>query len=298
MAKGFPLRLSSWLGLGACMCVLVALVVGCGAPDSRPEQRYELRGTILEVDQSRQRVTVKHDAIEGFMPAMSMPFRVKDTRFFEALEPGRAITADLVVAGKSSWLENIVVTTTPGPPSLPSLVEGSTEPTPGEPAPPFSLVDENGRTVSLHELRGKAVAMTFIYTRCPVPDYCPLMTDNFSQIARRLDANPQLASRTELVSISIDPEYDTPEVLRSYALKYAADGHGRVPANWTFLTGSPAAIRTVAQSYGLVYERDGDQVVHTLRTAIVAPDGRLVKVYRGNEWKPEEIVDDLTAAVE
>ena len=274
------------------------LIVGAVVAGCRPatQERYPLTGTIVAVDVEAQRVTIRHDPIAGYMDAMTMPFHVADVRMMPALEPGRLVNADLVVSGSSSWLENIVVSTAPGPPSLPSRVEGSTEPTPGAPAPDFTLVDEHGKPATLARYAGKAVALTFIYTRCPLPDYCPLMTNNFAAVQAALATDSKLVEATELLSVSIDPEYDTPEVMLEYGRRWAGDADGRIPANWSFLTGKPADVRKMAESYGLVYEVESGQVVHTLRTAVIAPDGRLVHVYRGNEWKPEEVVRDLEEA--
>ncbi len=273
--------------------LLVALAaVSCARPE--PAERYELHGTVVSVDADALRVTVAHDEIPGYMPAMTMPFRLKDAQMVQALAPGRAITADLVVAGKSSWLENIVVTAATGTQSLPSRIEGPADPVPGAAAPGFSLLDQDGRPVTLEQFRGKAVVITFIYTRCPLPDYCPLMTDNFAEIRKELDRNPGLGADVELVSISIDPDYDSPAVMRAYALKHAS-ASGALPEGWVFATGTPEDIRRVAESYGLVYRTENDQIVHSLRTAVVSPDGTLVKVYRGNEWKPSEVVATLAA---
>ncbi len=282
-------RLSGFVLLvvfGALVCV-----GGCSQPSA--EQRYVLTGTIVDVDVPSQKVTIRHDAIAGYMDAMTMPFRVKDSAMMGALQPGRTVTAELVVADRSSWLENVVVSTAPGTPSLPSRVEGSTEPTPGEPAPDFDLVDQNGKRATLERFRGRAVALTFIYTRCPLPDYCPLMTDNFAHVAEALAKDPTIAAKTELLTISIDPDYDTPKVLRQYAARSRGDSDG---ANWDFLTGDPKKVREMAEHYGLLYEIDSDQIVHTLRTAVIAPDGRLIGVHRGNDWKPEELLRELRAA--
>jgi protein SCO1/2 len=278
---------------------VVALAFGLAAAacaPREPEQRYELRGTIVDVDRDDQRVTIQHEAIPGYMDAMTMPFRVKDARLMVAMAPGRVVSADLVVAGNASWIENVVVTTNPGAPSTPSRVEGATEPTPGARAPDFSLVDENGRAVSLATYRGKAVALTFIYTRCPLPDYCPLMTNNFGEVERALAGDEKLAASVALLSISIDPEYDTPAVMRRYARDFAAGPNGDVPKNWSFLTGDAARVRSAAEAYGLIYETEAGQIVHTLRTAVVAPDGTLLKVYRGNDWKAEDLARDLAEA--
>lgn len=274
--------------------VIVALGMLAAGCSSEPEERYELRGRVVAVDKDRKRLTVEHEEIPGYMPAMTMPFRVKDAWVLDAAAPGSEISGDLVVAGKGSWLERVTVTSESGRPSLPSRVEGATEPVVGEPAPEVALVNQLNERVSLDRYRDKAVALTFIYTRCPLPDYCPLMTDNFLEAKRTLDADPRLARSTQLLSISIDPEFDTPEVMRGYGERVTG---GAIPANWEFLTGTPDEVRRVAERYGLVYEEDGDEVIHTLRTAVIAPDGTLVAVLRGNEWKPDDLVAEIRIAV-
>jgi protein SCO1/2 len=271
---------------------LLALAA-CSAPPAGPEERFELRGTVVSVDADRQRVKLDHEPIPGYMDAMTMEFRVKDARMLPALLPGKLVTADLVVAGGSSWIENIVVSSPAGVPSLPSRVEGATEPTPGAPAPGFALVDHESKPATLERYRGKAVALTFIYTRCPLPDYCPLMTSNFAAVRRELSRDPKAAARIQLLSITIDPEFDTPEVLARYAREFATDETGRVPENWAFLTGPPDQVREAAHAYGLVFETVSGTIDHSLRTAVIAPDGRLVKVYRGNEWQPEALAAEL-----
>lgn len=282
-------------GIAVCAIVIAILATGCGGP-REPERRFELTGSIVSVDQERQQVTIRHDEIPGYMEPMTMPFRVKDSRMMVALAPGRSVVADLVVAGKESWIENIVVGTAAGMPSMPSRIEGATEPVPGEPAPDFALTDQNGAPATLGRFRGKAIALTFIYTRCPLPDFCPLMTNNFAAVDDALARDASLASRAQLLSISIDPEYDSPAVLREYARQFAARDNGRVSENWAFLTGTGESVRKTAQSYGLAYEPDRDQIIHSLRTAIIGSDGTLIKVYRGNEWVPEEVVRDLAEA--
>lgn len=281
---------------GLALAVAAAAALGgCDALSPERSERYELRGSVVSVDKERQRVVLAHEEVPGYMPAMTMPFRVKDRWVVDALEPGRQVQADLVVAGGGSWIENVTITTATGEPSAPSMIEGSVEPTQGAPAPPVDLVDHEARRISLADFEGKAVVLTFIYTRCPVPDYCPLMTENFAVAEREMRGDPRLAGSVQLISVSIDPEFDTPEVMREYARRVAGDERGAIPRNWTFATGSPDEVRKVAQSYGLVYESANGEVVHTLRTALIAPDGSLHRIYRGNEWKPADLLADLAA---
>ncbi len=274
--------------------IAVLIAIGCGPAAER--ETYPLSGRVVSVDLDKRRVTIDHAEIPGYMPAMTMPFRVKDDWVFQAISPGSGISANLVVEGKGSWLENVVVTSAPGAVGSPSTVDGATEPIIGERAPAFSLTTHRDRPVSLESLKGSVVVLTFIFSRCPLPDYCPLMTDNFVTIDRSVLADPALAGRVRLLSISIDPEFDTPAILRVHAGEVARVD-GRVPDNWDFATADPATIRKVAESYGLVYGKEDGQIVHSLRTAVIGRDGRLLKVYRGNEWKPEEILADVRAAV-
>ncbi|MBK7597286.1 MAG: SCO family protein [Acidobacteria bacterium] len=135
--------------------------------------------------------------------------------------------------------------------------------------------------------------LTFIYTRCPMPDYCPLMSNNFSKIREDLLTRPESKNNTRLLSITVDPDFDKPAVLREYGLRYAGSDKDAVFKMWEFATGTPEQIKAVAQFFGLNYWPEKGQIIHGLRTAIIAPDGRVFKIYRGNEWKPSEIVEQL-----
>ncbi|HET7113458.1 MAG TPA: SCO family protein, partial [Pyrinomonadaceae bacterium] len=140
---------------------------------------------------------------------------------------------------------------------------------------------------------GKALLLTFIYTRCPVPDYCTLMSNNFAQIDRALGQNPELYGKTHLLSISIDPDYDTPKVLRSYGAAHTERYQNETFAHWEFATGTSEQVKEIAQFFGLTYIPEKDQIIHALRTVIIDPQGKVAKIYRGNEWKPEEVVEEL-----
>ncbi len=270
--------------------VLTALVIAGSVSCHRRlenEQRFDLKGRVVNVDKRGAAVTISHEAITGYMEAMPMPFKLKDPSMLDVMAEGDRVQATLVVAGTRSWLEDLVVTREMADQSNISKAEGI-EPKPGDEVPDFALVIQNGKRVSFHQYRGRAVLLTFIYTRCPLPDYCPLMTDNFFEIERALESEPALYSKTHLLSISVDPEYDTPKVLREYAATHQAD-----TSHWDFAGGSKDEVKRVATFFGMQYWRDGDQVVHSLRTAIIDADGKLVKLYRGNEWKPAEIAAEL-----
>jgi protein SCO1/2 len=270
------------------LLILAAAQLACHSRPTGPEQRYPIKGKVVAVEKRDSTVTIAHEAIPGYMDAMTMPFKLKDERLLNDLAEGDRVQATLVVNGLKSWLEDVVATRETADPSDIGKSQRGIEPNPGDDVPDFTLVNQDGRRIKLSQYRGRAVALTFIYTRCPLPDYCPLMTDNFSEIEKALKPIPGLYSKTHLLSISVDPEYDTPKVLRAYATNHSADFE-----HWDFLTGAKDEVKRVATYFGMQYWRDGDQVVHSLRTAIVGIDGRVVNLYRGNEWKPEEIVAEL-----
>ena len=268
---------------------------GCGQPEAPAEaKRYELKGTIVAFDKNQRQVIIAHEAIPDFMDAMTMPFTLKDEAAYDVMQPGAKIQATLAVSGERSWLENPIITVavpdaTPGA----AASSGLREPTAGEQVPDFALVNQDGRRVSLADYRGRALALTFIYTRCPLPDYCPLMSENFAAVNRELAKDPALGTKARLLSVTVDPEYDTPKVLRSYGAGHTGEFASERFERWQFATGDPSEVRRVAEHFGLSYARDKDQIIHSLRTAVIAPDGRLFKLYRGNEWKPAELLADL-----
>ena len=262
------------------------LAVACLTPSTGFQHRYPIKGKVVSVDKRGSTVTIAHEEIPGYMEAMTMPFKLKDERLLKDLAEGDRLQATLVVAGLRSWLEDLVVTRETVDPSSLGKAETWVEPKPGDEVPDFKLVDQNGKRFGFHQYRGRIVVLTFIYTRCPLPDYCPLMTDNFAEIEKALKSESN--SKTTLLSITVDPEYDTPKVMREYGAAHSAGS-----AQWDFATGTKDEVKQVAAYFGLQYWPDGDQIVHSLRTAIVGADGKLVKLYRGNEWKPDEIVREL-----
>jgi protein SCO1/2 len=268
-----------------------ALLVGCSRHASGNAQRYELKGTVVSVDQRGETVTIAHQEIPGYMEAMAMPFKPKDHWVLDQAQPGNRIQATLVVDGLRSWLEDVVImqdATDKG-----AATSSSAEPPPGAAVPDFTLTNQDGKRIALHDYRGRALVVTFIYTRCPVPDYCPLLTNHFAEIINAIKNDATLYRQTHLLSISVDPEYDTPNVLREYGAKYTGESGAATFSHWEFATGKADAVKQAATWFGLQYWSEEDQIVHSLRTAVIAPDGTLVKLYHDNEWKPAEIVADL-----
>lgn len=264
------------------------LLNGCSQKPAN-EQRYELKGKVVSVDRAKGEVSVDHEEVKGYMAAMRMDFPVRDAEALKVMEAGDQLQAALVVADDGSyWLDGPVITKgLAGGPSTPPA--GSNEPQPGAEVPDVKLVNQDGRPLSPRQFKGRALVVTFIYTRCPIPNYCPLMSTNFAQLNSAILADEGLRKGARLLSVTLDPEYDKPAVLKAYGATYA----GGKFDNWDFATGEPPEVRRLAESLGLSYKAEGDEVIHSLRTAVFAPDGRLHKMYRGNEWKPDEVLNDL-----
>ena len=272
------------------ICVLLS---SCQAIFPKAGKRFDLKGKVVSVDKYSKEVTVAHEEVKGYMPAMAMPFKLKYAWPFDVLAPGDQIQATLVVTDTSSWLEDVSITKESTDAPNGENVSGLAEPKAGDAVKDFSLINQDGKPIHLQQYKGRAVLLTFIYTRCPLPEYCTLMSNQFAEIDKELQKNPSLYARTHLLSISFDPEHDTPEVLRSYGAAHTGQFSAESFAHWEFVTGSPQEVKDIAQFFGLRYFQDSDQIVHSLRTAIIAPDGRIYKIYNGNEWKPDEALRDL-----
>ena len=273
--------------------VVILITLAATACSQTPEpRRYEVRGQILGVDRERQEVLVDHEDIEGFMPAMVMPYKVQDAGLLEGKEPGDLVTATLVVEEVGAYLSTL--TTTGRAPietsaAAPVITDADLL-TDGDVVPDYPLVDQ-GRTLRpIGSLQGHRVALTFIYTRCPLADFCPLMDKQFAAVQQEIQRSPELAD-VRLVSVTLDPEFDTPAVLDAHAKALGAD-----PGVWHFLTGDSDDVLAFAKRFGVIAEPGAPgTVVHNLRTAVIDPQGRLVTAYSGNMWSPAELVADLKA---
>jgi len=276
------------------------ILSGC-APrrSSTNEKRYDVEGKVVSVEKDKNLVTMAHEDIKDYMPAMTMPFTVSPRWHWvydTPLVPGDHITATLVVDGLRSWLEDVVITKNS---SETGSAQGAArvEPKPGEEVPDYRLVNQDDKAIRIKNYRGKALLLTFIFTRCRMSDQCALMSNNFAAIDQELEKQPELRAKTHLLSISFDPEYDTPKVLRSYGGAHTGNYTDETFAYWEFASGSAAEVKGIAEFFGLQYNKDfqsgQDQLVHSLRTALIGPGGKIVKVYRGNEWKPDEVLKEL-----
>src|ERR1051325_7680629 len=261
----------------------------------RNEKRFPIDGKVIAVNKTDRTATINHKNIAGYMPGMTMEFRIKNEADLEIMKPGDLITGTLVVDNLSSWVEITSITEGGAQLTPTSAVPG--EPKPGDSIPDFQLVNQDGKPIHLSQYAGKALALTFVYTRCPQPDQCTLMSNNFAAIDQELQKLPDIYDKTHLLTITFDPDYDTPRVMRSYGAAHTGRYSDETFQHWEFATGTPDQVKGVAQFFGLRYYHDtessDEQVIHSLRTAVIGSDGKLVKLYRGNEWKPAEIVADL-----
>ena len=263
---------------------------------SKGARRYPLRGIVRAVDAPKREVTVEHEPIPDFMDAMTMSFPVHDDpQVFEILHPGDRLEAKLVVDGGNYWLEQILTKGFVATPAAGAAASRGAVVTPepnrgvavGDPVPDFALTDQTGKTVRLSQMRGSPVAVTFLYTRCPIATACPLTATKFA----KLDSLLKEKGFGKILTITVDPEHDTPKVLADYAKSLGAD-----PARWKFLTGDPKAVADVATSFGVIYYPDAGQVVHGQAAAVVDPSGRLATIYYGQTWEPEHLLRDLEKA--
>lgn len=290
------------LAMAMAMAMVIVSLAACRrgeSPQSLSATRYPFHGVVREVKNGGADLLVEHESIPGFMGAMTMLFPAHGpAEVSRALLPGDVIDATLVVEEDRYWLE--AIRRRPGPsravssaPPAPPPPEGFVTPVPnravglGDRVPDFELTDQTGHPVRLSQLRGAPVAVTFLYTSCPVATACPMTTAKFS----RLDAMLKEKGFGKLLVVTVDPLHDTPAVLAAYAAKAGAD-----PSRWKFLTGTPAAVAQVASSFGVVYYFERGQVIHGQAVAVVGPDGRLASIYYGENWEPEHLLRDLEKA--
>ena len=269
---------------------------------SQAAKRYPFTGRIISIDAGKQSAMIDGDNIPGFMDAMVMEYKVKPEKTLTQLAPGDAISADVVVVGADKnedsvpeyWLENVKVTAHgKQPPATPANAFHT--PSPGEEVPDFAFTNQSGKRISLHEFRGKLLLVTFIYTRCPFPDFCPRMSGNFNEIYKQLSTNPSLAN-ADLLSISFDPGHDTPEILRDYGFSVAHTKDQALFQRWQFAAPSAAELPKIADFFALTVTPENGLITHNLSTSVVGPDGKIVKWYHGGDWQVSDLIKDAAAA--
>ena len=274
----------------AAMVVLAAGTMGC----QREATHYQLSGQIVAVDPARQELTITHQDIPGFMPGMTMAFKVFEPRLMDGRIPGELVTATLVVKGTEAYLRNLSRTgfAPVVEPHAVTRVMDLLEP--GDAIRDATLLDETGTRRRLADWRGRIVAVTFVYTRCPLANFCPLMDRHFAAVQKEVQADPGLRVSVRLLSVTLDPEHDRPDVLAKHASTLAAD-----PSLWQFLTGDREEVEAFASQFGVSVMRDGTAagaIVHNLRSAIIDAEGKLMTSLNGSEWSPADLVAEMRRA--
>lgn len=275
------------------------LCLGCSESKREPVTVYSGRGEVKKIDPESRTLTVHHDEIPGFMEAMTMPFHVKNPEELKGIETGDTITFRLNVAADRSWIDQISKTTAavkpPEPAVRPSvrLVRDVEPLNVGDMMPEYRFTNQLGQAVSLSQFKGQALALTFIFTRCPMPDFCPRMTQHFAAAYKQLSSMPNAPTNWHLISISFDPHFDQPPVLKSYAERF-----GYNPEHWSFVTGALIDIDAITEQFNLPVVKQGENWDHTLRTVVIDASGRIQKIFIGNMWKPEELTGEIIKAAQ
>jgi protein SCO1/2 len=290
------------LARAALALVAVCFIFGLAACKKQAQEdanvkRFHLVGKVVAVDARGSSVVVDHQAIPGFMDAMTMAYPVRDVRILAPLNVGDEITADVVVASDGAYLENIVVTKK-GTGDKGAAPTTEHEPKPGEKVPDFALTNQDGKQIHLSSFEGHVLLITFVYTRCPFPDFCPLVSRNFAQVYAQTRKNPALDSKVRLLTITFDPAHDTPKILRAYGGSFQ-DVAGAIPFDrWEFAVPAQADLDKIAAYFGLFFTSNGGQIVHSLSTTVISPEGTVYKWYEDNQWTPTDLVADATAALQ
>jgi len=288
----------------AFIVVLVSVVlIGCQQSaktgNNSEARRFPFKGKVVSVNKNSKKATIAHEEIPGYMGAMTMEFPIHEDWVWNDLAPGSEVHAELVVDNTAKdpfWLEKVGIVADADPNATPTP-----DPLIGKAVPDFALTNQDGKRISMKDFHGKALAITFIYARCPLPDYCIRMSMHFSDVANQLKNDADLKQSIRLLSVSFDPENDTPEKLRKYGAGYLGNQDPPDFSIWQLAVGSDAEVRKIADFFGLDYtidESNKTQLIHNLRTAVISPKGKVTKIFAGNEWTPSQLLNELKAAAQ
>lgn len=299
----------AWYATLLPVCLLVLGLTGCQHPpresgrspreDSDAAQAYSVRGVVREIRPDRLSAVIRHEEIPGYMAAMTMPFEVRDSRVLDGVMPGDTVSFRLRVTDTDGWIDQMTVVKTAEPEDpkpkveevrVTRLVEELKE---GDVMPDYPLMTEQRQAIRLSQFKGKALGLTFIYTRCPYPNFCPRQSRQFAEACQRLRSMTGGPTNWHLLSISFDPAHDTPSVLLEYARKYDYQ-----PAHWNFATGAMIEIDAITEQFGMFFARDGDGFSHNVRTVVIDAAGRIQRIFVGNEWTVEALVNEMVRAAQ
>ena len=273
------------------LAAVLAISGAACARDDAPVRRFELTGVMVGREASPARVVVAHDAVEAFMPAMTMSFEIRGQA--PPVLEGDRINATLVVSDRHSWLEDVRIAGRGGAARV--RTSSHSRAMPGAIVPALTLLDQSGRARTIRDFAGRVVIVTFIYTRCPLPDFCPLMIRHLEAVRRRANVEG-LGERLALLGVTLDPEFDTPAVLHAYG-EAVLEGQTRFD-HWTLATGTLDQVMDAARFFGVASRADGAPITHTLTTAVVGHDGRVLRLFESNSWRPDDLFDVVRRAID
>ena len=297
----FAISFAALLALTAISCKPQAAAV---PPVAKPvaalntnQQIFQVKGVVQEVKPEIKTIVIKHEAVTNYMPAMTMPFEVRDTNELRGLQPGDAVGFQMVVTESEAWIEHLTKLHSPHPGEQPSrlnfqIVRDVDLLKVGDALPEYHFTNELGRAVSTKEFQGQAFAFTFFFTRCPYPTFCPFLSSSFEAAQKKLLAAPNIVTNWHLFSISFDPETDSPATLKAYAEHYDYQ-----PQHWSFVSGDLTEITAIGDQVGEYFGHDETgAITHNLRTVVVDTQGHLQKIFTDNKWTSDDLVAELTKA--
>jgi protein SCO1 len=291
------MRKTTVLKIALTLCFVVASL-GCGRGTKSDDnaQHYQTRGVVRGISPDRSTLEIQHENIPDFMPSMTMPFLARDQKEIADLRIGDAISFRMTVTKKDFWIDRVkkipredVDVRDPNPkptvsePQSSRLREGDLMPT-------FSLTDQTDKPIAVETFRDRPLVLTFVFTRCAVPNFCPRISSNFSELQSAIKAGSGSLAETHLLSITLDPAFDTPKILKEYGAHLNED-----PNIWSLATGDPKEIDALTQAFSVYRQTEGGTISHGLATALIAPDGKIVKIWRGNSWTPAEVIQEIRA---
>jgi len=278
-------------------CVALALL-SCGRSTNSDERadHYDTRGVVRGFSPDRSTIEIQHENIPDFMPSMTMPFVTRDPKQIADLRTGDAISFRMAVTKKDFWIENVKKirredVNVAEPKRTPAVsADRDTRLTEGDNMRPFSLTNQNGERISLDTFHGNSLVLTFVFTRCPVPNFCPRMSNNFGELQETIKSSTGTLANARLLSVTLDPAYDTPKILSDYAAFHHADSK-----IWSFATGDEKEIDSLTRAFSVYRQNEAGTISHGLATALINKEGRIDKIWRGNAWTPAEIIKEIQA---
>lgn len=299
------MRHRHWLFILLFPLIFAGLSCERAAPSaSRPsatQQVFSVKGIVKEIKPAAKLIKIEHETIPNYMEAMTMDFEVKDAKELLGVKLGDYVSFRMIVTEKDGWIDQITrMATTQTVASAPDDFRRVRDVEPlnvGEVMPDYHFTNETGQAVSLSDFKGQAVAFTFLFTRCPFPTFCPRMSSNLEEAYKKLKANPSAPTNWHLFSITFDPQFDAPPVLKSYAKRYTYD-----PNRWNYLTGELIDITAITEQFGLMFWRPDPKEVtgisHNLRTVVIDAQGKIQHVFKDNTWKVDDLVDEIVKAAQ